>query len=238
MCAHSVGVVGTWLTLPIGWRYSAVICQRLVSPLVRRVLRGLRAVGATYMDDVLVTGVGRDRVTVAVRRVGRTLRRAGFLVSAKSVVELVRVIDFIGKKFDSTAQSSEIRPGLMGSVVALWLLGLVHNCLSERMAARLLGKLEWAMRPNAGLAPFVSGGQCWKLTDYRDVLGGFRRSLLTVLAFALNPNATCPGLGCLIGLHRGAFSLLTQLKHRSQTRTGSGLCAQEGSGIAIKPQSG
>ena len=123
------------------------------------------------MDNVLVVAVGRDRVRMAVRRVCRTLRRAGFLVGAKSVVELVRVIDFIGKRFDSAAQTIEIEPGLMGSAIVLWLLGLVRNRLSELTVARSLGKLEWAICPNAGLAPFVSRGHCWKLTDYRD-LGG------------------------------------------------------------------
>ena len=64
------------------------------------------------MDDVLVSAVCGDCVSVAMRRVGRTLHRAGLLVSAKSVIESVRMINFIGKKFDCTA-------GLMGSDVAL-----------------------------------------------------------------------------------------------------------------------
>ena len=46
-----------WLTLPFLWKYSLALCQRLVSALVRRALRHLRARGVTYPDDVLVSAV-------------------------------------------------------------------------------------------------------------------------------------------------------------------------------------
>ena len=107
-----------WLTLPFGRRYSPVICQRLVSALVKRALRGLRAMGATYLDDVLISAVGSNRGRVTARRVGKVLRRAGFLRSSKSIVEPVRVIDFMGKKFDAANQIVENKAGLMGS--AYW----------------------------------------------------------------------------------------------------------------------
>ena len=151
-----------WLTLPFGWKDSPVLCQRLVSALVRRALRDLRARGVTYLDDVLVSAVGRCRLRVAARRVSRVLGKAGFLISPKSAIEPVRSLDFFGKQFSAAALTVENKPGIIGGVVALPLLGIVQNRPSARMAARLLGKLEWAVRPNAGLAPFVAGGHCWK----------------------------------------------------------------------------
>ena len=45
----------------------------------------------------------------------------------------------------------------MGGAIALWLIGLIRNGLDERGAARLFGKPELAVRPNAGLAPFLFG---------------------------------------------------------------------------------
>ena len=152
-----------WFTLPFGWKYSPVLCQRLVSALVRRALRDLRARGVTYLDDNLVSAVGRNRVRVAARRVSRVLGKARFLIGPKIVIEPVRTLDFIGKQFAAAAMTVENKPGVIGGVVALWLSGIVQNRLSSRMAATLLGKLEWAMRPNAGLAPFVAGdtvGSC------------------------------------------------------------------------------
>ena len=181
-----------WLTLPFGWKYSPVPCQRLVSALVRRALRDLRARGVTYLDDVLVFAVGRCRLRVAARRVSRVLGRAGFLISPKSVFEPVRTLDFIGKHFSAAAMTVDNKPGVIGGVVALLLLGAVQNRLSARMAARLLGRLEWAVRPNAGLAPFVAGGHCWMLSEFCDFRKGMRRALMTAIAFALNPQCFAP----------------------------------------------
>ena len=181
-----------WLTLPFGWKYSPVLCHRLVSALVRRALRDLRARGVTYLDDLLVSAVGRCRLRVAARRVSRVLGKAGFLISPKSVIEPVRSLDFIGKQFSAAALTVENKPGIIGGVVALPLLGIVQNRLSARMAARLLGKLEWAVRPNAGLAPFVAGGHCWKLSDFCDFRKGMRRALMTAIAFALTPQCFAP----------------------------------------------
>ena len=76
-----------WLTLPFAWKYSPVLCQKLVSALVRRALRDLRARGVTYLDDVLVSAVGRHRLRVAARRVSPVSGRARFLISPKSVIE-------------------------------------------------------------------------------------------------------------------------------------------------------
>ena len=181
-----------WRTLPFGWKHSPVICQWLVYALVRRALRGLRAQGVTYLDDVLVCVIGQNRVGVAARRVGRVLRAAGPLISRKSVLEPVRVLDFIGKQFDAAAMTMENKLGVIGRAVALCLLGIARNRLSSRMAARLLGNLEWAVRPNAGSAPFVSGGHCWRLNGCCDFRRGVRRALMTAVAFALTPHSFAP----------------------------------------------
>ena len=84
----------------------------------------------------------------------------------------------------------ENKPRVIGGVVALWLLGIVQNRLSARLAARLLGKIEWAVRPNARLAPFVAGGHCWKLNDFCEFRKGVRTGLMTAVAFALTPLCT------------------------------------------------
>ena len=181
-----------WLTLPFGWKYSPVLCQRLVSALVRRALRDLQARWITYLDDVLVSAVGRNRARVAARRVGRVLSKVGFLISPKSVLDPVRTLNFIGKQFAAAAMTVENKPGVIGGVVALWLLGIVQNKLSSRMAARLLGKLEWAMRPNVGLALVVAWGHRWKLNDCCYFRRGIRRALMTAVAFALAPQSFAP----------------------------------------------
>ena len=43
-----------WYTsLPFGWKYSPVICQRLVEGIVSSALRGYSATWHVYLDDVL-----------------------------------------------------------------------------------------------------------------------------------------------------------------------------------------
>ena len=210
-----------WLTLPFGWKYSPVLCQRLVSASVRRAVQDLRARGVTYLDDVLVSAVGRCRLRVAARRVSRVLGQAGFLISPKSVIEPVRALDFIGKQFSAPAMTVENKPGIIGGVVALWLLGIVQNRLSARIAARLLGKLEWAVRPNARLASFAAGGHCWKLSDFSDFRKGMRRALMTAIAFAPTPQCFAPWAGCLrFQRHSVSFSLMPPSEVR---RAGTGL---------------
>ena len=169
-----------------------MLCQKLVSALVSGALRDLRARGVTYLDDVLVSVVGRHRLRVVARRVSRVLGRAGFLISPKSANEPVQTLHFIGKQFSAAAMTVENKPGVIGGVFALWLLGIVQSRLSARLAAQLLGKLEWAVRSNAGLAPFVAGGHCWKLNDFCDFRKGMRRALMTAIAFALTPQCFAP----------------------------------------------
>ena len=181
-----------WLTLPFEWKYSPVLCQKLVSALVRRVLRDQRARGVTYLDDVLVSAVGRNRVRVAARRVSRVFGKAGLVISPKSVVEPVRTLDFIGKQFAAATMTVENKPGVNGGVIALWLLGMVQNRLGTRLAARLLRKLEWAVRPNAGQVPFVADGHCWKLNAFCDLRKGVPRALTTDVAFAMTPQCFAP----------------------------------------------
>ena len=113
-----------WLTLSFGWKYSLVLCQNLVSALVRRALRDLRARGVTYLDGVLVSDVGRNRLRAAARRVSRVLGRAGILISPKSVIEPVRALDFIGKQFSAATMTVENKLGVIGGVVALWFWAL------------------------------------------------------------------------------------------------------------------
>ena len=136
--------------------------------------------------------VGRCHLRIAARRVSRVLGKAVFLISPKSVIEPVRTLDFIGKQFSAATMTVENKPRVIGAAVALWLLGIVSNRLSARLAARLLAKLEWDVRPNAGLAPFVAGGHCWKLSDFCDSRKGMRRALITAIAFALTPQCFAP----------------------------------------------
>ena len=52
---------------------------------------------------------------------------------------------------------------------------------------RLLGGLEWALRPSAGLSPFLAGAYCWKHAGGNRVPRALLRPLLTAICFAFVP---------------------------------------------------
>ena len=68
----------------------------------------------------------------------------------------------------------------------LWFL-LILGSLNRKGMERLMGRLEWALRPAAGLSPFLAGAY------YRKHAGGDRvsralwRPLLTAICFAFLP---------------------------------------------------
>ena len=107
---RSVFVVGgrsgrrfRYARLPFGWAYSPVICQKLVSSVIRGALsrRGVR--GWVYLDDILLSCRSKSRLRGAVRDCIRRLRRAGFIVGPKSEPDPTERLGFIGKQIDTKA---------------------------------------------------------------------------------------------------------------------------------------
>ena len=141
-----------WQSLPFGCKYSPLLCQKLVYSVVRLSLWWLPILFFVYLDDILIVGTTRFDHK-AVRRARQRLQRVGFVISPKSVTEPTRDLDFIGKVFDLKRGTLENRPGMRRGLVRLWLL-LVLGLLNRKGMERLLGRLEWALRPSAGLSPF------------------------------------------------------------------------------------
>ena len=86
-----------WTRLPFGWSFSLVVCQKLVSGIVRGVLARLQVDGFVYLDDILLVA-RRSKVKRGACCVAQKLRRAGFLISPispKSVCEPTQRLDFI-----------------------------------------------------------------------------------------------------------------------------------------------
>ena len=174
-----------WQSLPFGWIYSPLPCQKLVYSVVRTSLWWLPVLFFVYLDDILVLGTRRF-VRKVVRRVRQRLQRVGFVISQKSVTEPARDLHFVGKVFGIKRGTLENRPGMLRGLVRLWLL-LVSGLLNRKGMERLLGRLEWALWPSAGLSPFLAGAYSWKhawgIRGPRALL----RPLLTAICFAFVP---------------------------------------------------
>ena len=50
-----------------------------------------------------------------------------------------------------------------------------------------LGRLEWAVRPQGGTAPFLAGAYRWKLSSGDQLPAALIRPLLTAVVFAVLP---------------------------------------------------
>ena len=119
---------------------------------------GVVAACTVYLDKILIVGT-RRAVRKAVHRSRQRLQRVGFVISQKSVTEPARDLDLVGKVFDLKRGTLENRPRMLRGLVRLWLL-LVMGLLNRKGMERLLGRLEWALRPSVGLSPFLAGAYC------------------------------------------------------------------------------
>ena len=131
----------------------------------------LQVLPFSYLDDILAARARRD-LKRAVRRLRGRLQRARFVVSPKSSLEATRVLDFVGKIFDTKRRHMEDRKGMVTALLRSWLrlrLGLVRRKGFERF----LRRLEWALRPQGGTAPFFG----WGMPEWHWLSYGSRTAL-------------------------------------------------------------
>ena len=173
-----------WQSLPFGWKYSPLLCQKLVYSVVRTSVWWLPILFFVYVD-ILIVGTRRF-VRKAVRRTRHRLQRVGFVISQKCATEPARDLDFARKVFDLQRGTLENRPRMLIDLVRLWLL-LVLGLLNRKGMERLLGRLESALRPSARLSPFLAGAYCWKHAGGSRVPRALLHPLRTAICFAFVP---------------------------------------------------
>ena len=77
------GGVLSFRCLPFGWKYSPILCQKVLERLVEEI--GMVGVLVLiYIDDVLIVGRGKARVHEQAPRAVEGLRAAGGVISPKS----------------------------------------------------------------------------------------------------------------------------------------------------------
>ena len=85
--------------------------------------------------------------------------------------------------------------GLLVTVIALW-LRMNLRPFSHKNMSRLLGRLEWAHRPNAGLGPFLAGVYCWQEAGAVPFGNTLICAVSTAVAFCFMPQRFCPVVSC------------------------------------------
>ena len=106
------------------------------------------------------------------------------MVSPKSSLEPTRVLDFEGKIFDTKRRRMENRKGILTALLRSW-PRLRLRRMRRKGFERFLGRLEWALRPQGGTAPFLAAASRWKLFGEQRVPLSLVRPLLTASVFAV-----------------------------------------------------
>ena len=142
--------------LPFGWRFSPVICQYVLA-FVTSSVDTSGVIVLHYLDDFLVVGYGKTRVGSVAQHLCDALRRAGAVISTKSVLEPVPEIQWLGKWLVLSGGGLGVFPkGQGAALLGLWIRATVLP-LTRKHARKILGRFIWSLRPTVGFAPFLSG---------------------------------------------------------------------------------
>ena len=113
--------------LPFGWVYSPVICQEVLTSIVRKGhVRDV--IVLIYYDDILVIGFGASRLQPAANAIVDILVSEGALVSPKSKMIPLDCIDWIGKQFRFGEGVITGSTNKWSALPARWLLFSVGHC--------------------------------------------------------------------------------------------------------------
>ena len=149
--------------------------------------------GVVYLDDILLSARRKGRLRRALRECTVLLQRAGFIVGAKSKVTPTESIGFVGNSIDTRAGTISNAVGALGGAFRAWVRGMGHGRLPKCAMERLLGKLCWLGRPNAGLGAFLAGAYTALQRGLGRRLGrGVVKGVVTILPFSCVPHAADP----------------------------------------------
>ena len=132
------------------------ICPQLVDQLVRSALRG-RSLSWTYLDDILGADAPKKRLKKSMRAMVWKLKRAGFIISPKSVLKPQRDLDFVGKQLRPKSSEMANKPGTLAAALWSWLRAMARGRARTKAMLSMLGKVNWAVRPSGGAGPMLAG---------------------------------------------------------------------------------
>ena len=152
-------VVGaTWL--PFGWKFSPYLCQRILGDLLRpHIPRDVELLH--YLDDFVLVSADRPLLHGTTRECVRLLVEKRFIVSDKSTLEPVQHLFVLGKFLDLQRRMVYSHRRAWLQVLAAWLRLAVSAMPGPKLMEKLLGFLQWHIRPRLTSAPLLAGAYCW-----------------------------------------------------------------------------
>ena len=146
-------------SLPFGWKHSPSMAQAILAAYLVEYFPG-SVVVIQYADDVLVAGRHPSSVRQQALRTKADLEKAGWVVSPKSSLDPSDRVKWMGKVVGGDQGGVQNAPPLQAHLVCCW-LRLATTGYSDKALRRMLGKLQWALRPGRGAQPFLAGAYRW-----------------------------------------------------------------------------
>ena len=160
--AVRIGVCGKVFSfpgLPFGWKASPAIAQKLLAMYIQHLYPG-ETVVVQYMDDILVVDPIKQHVQEQTDHLVRQFHANKWIVSPKSDLEPKHTMTSMGKDLDGLRGTVSTGASYLVGIVVLW-LNLCTRGYHCQPLRRHLGKLQWALRPGRGAAPFLAGPYAW-----------------------------------------------------------------------------
>ena len=108
-----------FLCVPFGWHQAPGLVHALISDLLGDLGRG-GVVVVQYLDDILFVGHDPGEVAAVTDSAAHLLRRAGFIISEKSVFTPQRPVRWMGKDVDLSGRRVAPAAPAVAAVVAAW----------------------------------------------------------------------------------------------------------------------
>ena len=145
--------------LPFGWAFSPYPCQEIPGRVVGdAVPDGVFLVH--YLDDFFLLSSDRCLLGSTTGRLKECIVRAGFLVSARSTLDPVQKLQALGKVVDLKERSIQVQPFVFVQFLVAWLRPATGGH-SKRRLDKLLGTLQWHLRPRRGFSGVLAAAYAW-----------------------------------------------------------------------------
>ena len=112
-----------------------------------------------YANDVLIVGRCPDQVRSQAAATHLSVGQARWVVSLKSRLEPTFTTQWMGKVVGGGG-GVENAPSLQAHLICYW-LRLAMTGYSAKALRRILGKVQWAVKPGRGAQPFLVGAYRW-----------------------------------------------------------------------------
>jgi hypothetical protein len=182
------GVILAMTSLPFGWSYSPILCQKVFEHIAKGVVPGHLFL-YVYIDDFLIVGRDREEVRRATRLLVEELTRLGFLVSPKSTLDPTHALKFLGKHLDFRIRTIQATPFSAAQLIFRW-VRMATGHTGRKFLRSFFGLLIWLARPHKGMACFYGGAYghlLWGATNRAFTPRGTLDALASGIFFALKP---------------------------------------------------